>query len=170
MLLVCVTQCVCDAMTGMTLPACNPRLGYGVTSALANYYPERLGLVICINHNPVFQGVWNAFKVFLHPNTVAKMQLLRKKSKYRAKFVELFDEDLSSWLIEEIRLNKQRPLAASQREFWKAPTPPPPPPAAKTSTRNESKTIHDPRGCQSYVKRFIDTFLTEIRSLVPRIS
>ena len=138
----------------MTLPACNPRLGYGVTSALATYYPERLGLVICINHNPVFQGVWNAFKVFLHPNTVAKMQLIRKKSKYREAFQRLFDEELSTWLIDEVKLNRQRPMPASQREFWKAP---------ESKTADADGTVHDPRGCPSYIRRHIDTFLSEFR-------
>lgn len=135
----------------MTLPACNPRLGYGVTSALATYYPERLGLVVCINHNPVFQGVWNAFKVFLHPNTVAKMQLLRKKTKYRAKFADLFDEELATWLIEEVKLNKLRPMAATQRQFWK-------------SAGGNEASGHDPRGCPSYIRRYVDTFLSDVRS------
>jgi CRAL/TRIO domain len=145
-------QCADNVLqhTGMSLPACNPRLGYGVTSALATYYPERLGLVVCINHNPVFQGVWNAFKVFLHPNTVAKMQLLRKKTKYQEAFRRLFDDELASWLLDEIKLNKQRPMPVSQREFWKAP-------------ESASGSAHDPRGCASYVRQYIDPFLAEIR-------
>lgn len=144
--------------TGMTLPACNPRVGYSITHDMATYYPERLGLVICIHHNPIFQGVWNAFKVFLDPNTAAKMQLLRKKSKFTKAFEEHFDKELSSWVLEEVALNKKlhkhKSLYNPQREFWKAPdaTTPKEGGAAKA-------TVHDPRGCPSYVRSYIDTYL-----------
>ena len=66
---------------GISLPAYNPRLGYGATQLLSDHYPERLGMVICINHNQVFHGVWKAIKIFLHPNTIAKMKLVRSKRK-----------------------------------------------------------------------------------------
>jgi CRAL/TRIO domain len=139
---------------------------------MATYYPERLGLVICINHNPVFQGVWNAFKVFLHPNTQAKMQLLRKKTKYREAFFKLFDEELASWLIEEIKLNKQRPIPVSQRQFWKAPdsagssSVPSSPAGGKVSSSSAAASgegVHDPRASPAYIRQYIDTFLTEIK-------
>ena len=39
----------------MTLPSCNPKLGYSVTQIMSTHYPERLGLAICVNHSPVFQ-------------------------------------------------------------------------------------------------------------------
>ncbi len=124
----------------MTIQACNPKLGYGVSQVLSNYYPERLGLVICINHNRMFAGVWKAIKVFLHPNTVSKMHLLRSKKKIRDLFQKHFSDELTEWLVEEIRLNKQRPVAMSQRKFWTKP------PAG----------AHDPRGCPSYVEDYIE--------------
>lgn len=130
--------------SGMSLPACNPRLGYGTTQVFANYYPERLGLVICIHHNALFQGVWNAFKIFLHPNTVAKMHLLRSKKKVKEEFEKLFSPELNKWLLEEIKLNKKKPLVLSQREFWRAP---------------EDSSTHDPRGCASYVAKYVEPFL-----------
>ncbi|XP_074645463.1 phosphatidylinositol transfer protein 3-like isoform X2 [Tubulanus polymorphus] len=129
--------------TGMTLPACNPRLGYGVTQIMSNFYPERLGLVICLNHSPVFQGVWNAIKVFLHPNTVAKMKLIRSKKKRMDVFNKYFSAEMVKWLSTEIKNNKQRPLATTQQEFWKGPI---------------SPMDHDPRGAPSYVAEYIDSF------------
>jgi hypothetical protein len=157
--------------TGMTLPACNPRVGYGITHAMATYYPERLGLVICIHHNPVFQGVWNAFKVFLDPNTVAKMQLLRKKSKFSKAFTEHFDAELSSWVMEEVKLNKKltkhRTSYNPQREFWKAPETPTVDGAVGAAATKPSATTHDPRGCPSYVKKYIDTFLSSSNKWQP---
>ncbi|XP_033754934.1 uncharacterized protein LOC117337900 [Pecten maximus] len=139
--------------SGMTLTACNPKLGYGVTQVMSNHYPERLGLVICLNHNPVFQGVWKAIKVFLHPNTVAKMKLVRSKDKYLRLFQTYFDDELTNWLMEEIRLNKSKPLSKTQIEFWNPP---------------DEQSKHDPRGCSSYITKFIDSFDRSHSSLTHR--
>ncbi|KAK6185894.1 hypothetical protein SNE40_008032 [Patella caerulea] len=128
--------------TGMTLSACNPKLGYGVTQALADHYPERLGLVICINHNAVFHGVWHAIKGFLHPQTVAKMKLIRSKRKVMHAFEKYFSPELMDWLVKEIKLNKQKPLPASQKEFW-----------------NAQAGGHDPRGCPSYIKEYVEPYV-----------
>jgi hypothetical protein len=108
---------------------------------MSNHYPERLGLVICVNHNAVFQGVWRAIKAFLHPNTTAKMQLVRSKKKINEAFGKYFSDELSNWLLEEMALNKQKPLLSSQREFWKAPP---------------NGAAHDPRGCKSYVEKYVE--------------
>lgn len=151
--------------TGMTLAACNPRVGHALTQAMATYYPERLGLVICIHHNAVFHGVWNAFKIFLDPNTAAKMQLLRKKPKFREAFIRLFDEELATWLMEEVKLNKRRPMLASQRQFWKgvetsnSPTNSKPTTPTTKNAIEELASSHDPRGCRSYVQQYIEPYL-----------
>jgi hypothetical protein len=60
-------------------------------------------------------------------------------------FERTFPDELTHWLLEEMRLNKQSPLPASQRQFWR------PPPY---------KEAHDPRGCPSYVRDHIDTYLS----------
>lgn len=135
--------------TGMTLQSCNPKLGYGVTQIMSNHYPERLGLVICLNHSPVFHGVWKAIKVFLHPNTVSKMKLVRSKSRILSTFQKYFPDELTNWLMDEIRLNKTKPLPKAQQEFWNKPA---------------ELSAHDPRGCPSYVKDFIEPFLHKSQS------
>lgn len=137
--------------TGMTLSSCNPKLGYGVTNVLSKHYPERLGLVICLNHSPVFNGVWKAMKKFLHPQTAAKVCLVRSKAKMAELFSELFCPELSAWLLTEITLNKQKPLPESQQEFWN------PLPGGKAGCEEG----HDPRGCPAYVRQYIDTFKVE---------
>ena len=127
---------------------------------MGTYYPERLGLVICINHNAVFQGVWNAFKIFIDPNTVVKMQMLRKKSSFREAFFRLFDEELATWLMDEVKLNKRRPMLASQRQFWKGvDTSNAPSPTIKNKTIAEMASRHDPRGCPSYVQQYVESYL-----------
>ena len=138
----------------MTLHSCNPKLGYGVTQVLANHYPERLGMVLCINHSPVFHGVWKAIKVFLHQNTVAKMKLIRSKRKIAQTFSKYFSDELSEWLLAEIKANKQRPLPKSQACFWNGPS---------------DNGSHDPRGCQSYVAQFIETFPVNSRTPAKRV-
>lgn len=127
----------------MTLPLCNPKLGYGVTQTLADHYPERLGMVICLNHNAVFHAVWKAIKMFLHKNTASKVNLVRSMSKIKEIFHEYFSDELTEWLLEEIKLNKQPPLSTTQQMFWTCP---------------EKKDSHDPRGCPSYVSEYVDRY------------
>ncbi|CAD5117574.1 unnamed protein product [Dimorphilus gyrociliatus] len=126
--------------SGMTLPACSPKLGYGVTQILANHYPEQLGQVLCVNHNALFEGVWKAIKAFLHPNTASKMRLVRGKRKVKDAFEKFFPPELSEWLNEEVLLNRKKPLIPSQQFFWRKPEVHP----------------HDPRGCPSYVAEYLD--------------
>ncbi|XP_046381912.1 SEC14-like protein 1 [Haliotis rufescens] len=140
--------------TGMTLQSCNPKLGYGVTQIMANHYPERLGLVMCLNHSPVFHGVWKAIKIFLHDNTVSKMKLVRSKRKILQTFQKYFSDEMTAWLLDEIRLNKVKPLPEGQMQFWC-------PPAEKGG--------HDPRGSPSYVSKFIDPYTSNTRDTARRI-
>lgn len=128
----------------MTLTACNPKLSYGVIQHMSNHYPERLGMVICLNHNPVFHGVWKAVKVFLQQNTQTKMKLMRSKEKILQSFNQYFSEDLSTWLLDEIKLNKRRPISTSQLTFWYGP---------------EDNASHDPRGCPEYVRDYVEPYL-----------
>ena len=129
-------------ITGMTILTCNPKLGYGVTQVMSNHYPERLGLVICVNHGPIFHGIWKAMKIFIHPNTVAKVKLIKSKSKVKQTFQDIFPPELSNWLLEEMKLNKTHPLISTQKEFWNKP---------------KDSMAHDPRGCPSYVDKYINT-------------
>ncbi|XP_035826024.1 SEC14 cytosolic factor [Aplysia californica] len=138
--------------TGMTLSACNPKLGYGMSNVLSHHYPERLGMVICVNHSPMFHGVWKALKKLLSPATVSKMRLVRSESKIRQAFSTFFPDDLSAWLLDEIALNRQKPLPQGQQEFW---NPPPEP------------STHDPRGCPSYVRNYLNGFSRRSSALVP---
>jgi len=155
------------AVAGMSLTACNPRVGHGLATAMGTYYPERLGLVICIHHNPVFHGVWNAFKIFMDPKTAANMHMLRKKSKFSEAFFRLFDKELATWLMDEVTLNKLRPMLASQRQFWKGVdagaastlSNEPSPTTSKRKTLESLARRHDPRGCPSYVRHYIEPYL-----------
>uniref|UniRef100_A0A0B7AAM4 CRAL-TRIO domain-containing protein n=1 Tax=Arion vulgaris TaxID=1028688 RepID=A0A0B7AAM4_9EUPU len=103
--------------SGMTLSACNPKLGYGTTNILANHYPERLGLVVCVNHSSLFHGVWKALKKLLSPGTVSKVKLVRSEAKIQQLFSNYFSLELANWLLEEITLNRQKPISIGQREF-----------------------------------------------------
>ena len=138
----------------MTLPLCNPKLGYGVTQNLADHYPERLGLVICLNHNAAFHAVWKAIKVFLHRNTASKVKLVRSLSKIKEVFQEHFSDELTNWLLEEIKLNKKGPLCDSQQKFWERPF---------------KKDCHDPRGCPSYVSDFVESYFEKKETCKQRI-
>ncbi|PAA85402.1 hypothetical protein BOX15_Mlig022726g1 [Macrostomum lignano] len=129
---------------GISLPACNPRLGYSVTQVFSNFYPERLGKVFCVNHSGLFHGVWCAIQRFLHPATAAKMKMLRGKSKIRDTFEAWFPADLADWLLEEMRLNRSRKHLPRQRQFWRGSAP------------GEAPDEHDPRGCAEYVAKYVE--------------
>jgi len=149
----------------MTLDAGNPRLCHGLATAMGTYYPERLGLFLCIHHNPIFHAVWNAIKIFIDPNTVAKVQMVRKKSKFKEAFERLFDEELATWMLDEVKLNKARPMPPSQRQFWKGVDASCSDEPSPTTKKEKKETIaslarrHDPRGCPSYVREYIEPYL-----------
>ncbi|XP_059145899.1 uncharacterized protein LOC131933085 [Physella acuta] len=138
--------------TWMTFGACNPKLGYTVSNILGSHYPERLGLVICVNINPVFHGVWKALKKLISPGTVSKVKLVRSEAKVRQVFSTYFSEELSDWLLEELALNRKKPLPRGQMEFWNPPQPP---------------VTHDPRGSPAYIRQCIHSFNRDFLKFVP---
>ena len=75
--------------------------------------------------------------------------MARGKEKMKELFDLHFSEDLSKWLVDEIRLNKERPIKDSQKTFW---SPPP-----------DIVNGHDPRGCADYVKNYIETYASSKR-------
>lgn len=64
--------------------------------------------------------------------------------KVKELFHEYFSDELTNWLLDEIKLNKKGPLCDSQQRFWERPA------------KNGS---HDPRGCPSYVAEYVDNYL-----------
>ena len=50
------------------------------------------------------------------------------------------DNDIVDWALEEVRQNRVRPLPTAQRNYFEAP---------------RGKESHDPRGCKSYVKKYL---------------
>lgn len=136
--------------TGMTLSACNPRIGVGIMNIFAAHYPERLGMAICVNHSALFHGVWKAGKRFLCASTVAKFKLVKSESKVRQTFLTYFSGELTTWLLDEMSLNSIKPLPQSQREFWNPPL-----------------SDHDTRGCPAYVKKYVNGFSRSKSSFVP---
>ncbi|VDN11863.1 unnamed protein product, partial [Dibothriocephalus latus] len=125
--------------TGMTLPCCNPKLGRQVMNVFGDYYPERLGQAIILNHSKLFYGIWKTIRKFLDPVTASKMVFL-KKDQMSEGLRERFDEELAQWLESEINLNRE--ITEEQKRFWEKPT----------------HSSHDPRGCPAYVQEYIDTY------------
>lgn len=71
--------------------------------------------------------------------TVKKVKLVRKEKINRV-FDESFGPELSSWLKDELILNKTN-ITEAQRKFWESPSQP---------------GQHDPRGTHSYIKKYIE--------------
>eukprot|EP00108_Taenia_solium_P006456 TsM_000397500 transcript=TsM_000397500 gene=TsM_000397500 len=135
----------------MTLPCCNPNLGKKMASVFSNYYPERLGVAVIVNHKSIFQSIWRAIRKFLDPVTARKVVFLKnkpsqkpssnpeKKSKSLSEGLREFcDEATAQWLETEIQMN--RAINENQMRFWEKP----------------SGDAHDPRGTEAYVKEFIE--------------
>nr|VZI08826.1 unnamed protein product [Spirometra erinaceieuropaei] len=125
--------------TGMTLPCCNPKLGKQVMHVFGNYYPERLGQAIIVNHKKVFNSIWKAIRKFLDPVTADKMVFLDKKD-ISTGLRERFDEDTAKWVEMEIELNRE--ITDDQRRFWEKP----------------EHGLHDPRGSPAYVREYLDVY------------
>ncbi|VDP70560.1 unnamed protein product [Echinostoma caproni] len=124
--------------TGLTLPCCNPKLGKQFNQTFGNCYPEHLARFFLVHHNPFFQGIWKAIRVFVDPVTVKKVKLVRKE-KISKVFDEYFDAEMSEWLKTELALNKTN-ITEAQRKFWEGPS---------------QSGVHDPRGTASYVAKYI---------------
>ncbi|XP_006817412.1 phosphatidylinositol transfer protein 3-like [Saccoglossus kowalevskii] len=141
--------------TGMPTSAyTNPKVGYTAFQILSNHYPERLGMMIIFNYDTIFEGIFKTLRFFLHSNTVGKVHLHRNMNKIETLFRELFDDELVQWVNEEITLNKEVPLRDTQTNFWNMPSNP---------------ADHDPRGCLTYVNKYLNTHFKEatpVESLV----
>lgn len=122
----------------------NPKIAKELISTLATAYPEHLDKLIIVHHNVIIHNIWKAIKVIVDPRSVKKMHFIKKDEKIRMTFDFLFPKELSTWLYDEMRLNRVDPIAPSQREFWKPPI----------TCRH-----HDPRGTQSYINQFVDPYL-----------
>lgn len=81
-------------------------------------------------------------------------QLLFVNVKVKRLFDRLFPEELSTWLQQEIRLNKKKPISRSQREFWSAPL----------VEGGSDQPLHDPRGCPSYVTEYVENYPEKLRN------
>eukprot|EP00735_Rhodelphis_limneticus_P006238 TRINITY_DN18619_c0_g1::TRINITY_DN18619_c0_g1_i1::g.1072::m.1072 TRINITY_DN18619_c0_g1::TRINITY_DN18619_c0_g1_i1::g.1072 ORF type:complete len:375 (+),score=40.74,sp/Q55CU8/RSC5_DICDI/25.74/5e-19,CRAL_TRIO/PF00650.15/3.5e-27,CRAL_TRIO_N/PF03765.10/6.5e-05,CRAL_TRIO_N/PF03765.10/4.7e+03,CRAL_TRIO_2/PF13716.1/1.6e+03,CRAL_TRIO_2/PF13716.1/0.024,Metal_resist/PF13801.1/0.019,Zip/PF02535.17/9.5 TRINITY_DN18619_c0_g1_i1:66-1127(+) len=125
--------------TGFGLRACNPQLAKATNDVLANHYPERLGMLLAVNPPSVFHYFWKAISRFIDPKTGGKIRFLHGAK--TEDLAEIFDTELTQWLMKEIKENKGLPKNKKQLEFWKKPS---------------NASDHDPRGCESYIKAYID--------------
>uniref|UniRef100_A0A3Q0KLI0 Retinaldehyde binding protein-related n=2 Tax=Schistosoma mansoni TaxID=6183 RepID=A0A3Q0KLI0_SCHMA len=131
--------------TGLTVACCNPKIGKKFVQTFADCYPETLYKFILINHSTFFHGIWKAIKVFIDPNTVKKVKLLRKE-KITKIFNEMFTIDTVEWLLNEIKLNKKN-ITENQLKFWEPP---------KLNNKNQ---LHDPRGTNEYIHNYIEPLI-----------
>lgn len=123
------------------MSSCNPLIARAIEQVVSTHYPERLGACICVNHGIMFHAFWIAINRFIHPRTANKIHTGRHNHQLDALFSKLFSNELKQWLYEEIRLNKLHPISLHQKEFWKA-----------------ENSGHDSRGCESYVRQFVENF------------
>ncbi|CAH8571893.1 unnamed protein product [Schistosoma mattheei] len=123
----------------LTVACCNPKIGKKFVQTFADCYPETLYKFILINHGTFFHGIWKAIKVFIDPNTVKKVKLIRKE-KIQRTFNEMFTPDTITWLLDEIKLKKIN-ITENQLRFWESP---------------HSYELHDPRGTHEYIQRCIE--------------
>ncbi|XP_018646565.1 retinaldehyde binding protein-related [Schistosoma mansoni] len=127
--------------TGMTTTSCHPRLGYECAKIMADHYPERLGLAMCVHPGPAFKVAWQAIKPFLPQTTVSKVCFIRSKSKIFSTFEQYFPPETCNWLMTEVKFNRSRQTTNKYRPFWLPPKDP------------DDK--HDPRGDQIYVRDWL---------------
>lgn len=138
------------SILGMTLPCCNPNLGKKVMHIFADFYPERLGKAVIVNHKAIFQSIWKAIKKFLDPVTASKVVFLKnsssssssssKKKSLGEGLREFCDDSTAQWLETEIRANQD--MTEAQMRFWEKPS---------------AVDAHDPRGTEAFIREFVET-------------
>ena len=140
--------------TGMFLAACSPRVAYRVNQILSHHYPERLARILCVNSGYMMRGAFAAIKHFLAPRTAAKMRFMPVPITRESLLDEHMGDEMTEWLMEEIRLNAQRTIGDSQLRFWERPA--------------ATESVHDPRGSDGYVKQFIATYRGSLKGGDPK--
>lgn len=132
---------VCD-FSGFSIRAVDLSMTAAVVRVVAEHYPERLALFMCVNAPRVFVPVWRAMRAFTDPVTFRKADFVCGEATTRQALQELAETELAEWLLAELSLNLQRPLPPSQSKggFWR------PPPEG---------VAHDPRACPSFVAQHI---------------
>ncbi|KAK4468741.1 hypothetical protein MN116_007917 [Schistosoma mekongi] len=125
----------------MTPASCQPRLGYECAKIMADHYPERLGLAICVHPGPAFKVAWQAIKPFLPHTTVAKVCLIKSKSKLYSTFEQYFTPEMCNWLLTEVKFNRTSHASTTYRPFWLPP--------------KDANDKHDPRGDPVYVRDWL---------------
>lgn len=121
----------------MTIPCCNPKLGKGVLHVFANYYPERLGCAIIVNHKRIFESIWKGMRKFADPVTANKVVFMKNQTDINDGFNDYFDDETSAWLQAEIIANQEHPMRDQQLRFWQA------------------NKEHDPRGAPSFAREYL---------------
>ena len=75
----------------------------GVIHVTQNHYPERLGLLLAINPPWLFHQAFKVLKKLVDPKTVAKVQFVRGEEELTKIMSSLADEEVTSWLLREVR-------------------------------------------------------------------
>ena len=97
----------------------------------------------------------NGLSRFLDPVTASKVRFI-DGSDVDATLDMFLPTELSAWVKEEIRLNQIRPLPEAQScsGYWKQPANP---------------SDHDPRGCDSYVRKYLSGAIVDSHIPHPNI-
>lgn len=116
------------------------KVAIAIEKVVSKHYPELLEALLVVNQGLLFHTAWYAMRLVIDPNTRCKIHLYRDKLKLREKFCDLFPSDLRFWLFNEIELNQNSQYPKAQKTFWKY----------------NHGDMHDPRGCASYVQKYVD--------------
>jgi hypothetical protein len=109
-------------MSGFGLKHASPQLPLHMNALFSRHYPELLGTALIINAPRIFSALWSWVERFVDPNTVAKVRFVNgSREAIRPVLEELFPDDLSRWLEEEIMLNRKGKLNPQQRTWWEPP-------------------------------------------------
>ncbi|KAH3711005.1 hypothetical protein DPMN_070504 [Dreissena polymorpha] len=116
------------------------KIAVAIEKVVSKHYPELLEALLVVNPGLFFHTVWHAMRRFIDQNTRSKIHLYRDKPRLQEKFHNLFPCELREWLFNEINLNLNSQYPKAQKTFWKY----------------NHGDMHDPRGCASYVQKYVD--------------
>lgn len=118
---------------GFKFSDASPSQGKQSSKILSDHYPERLHKAYIVDGPAIFRGFWSLCKTVLSKETVEKVDLFTFK-KCEDKFKEVFDEEMMSWMLTEMKENRDKKKFKDR--IWWGPN---------------VDSDHDPRGVPAFI-------------------
>lgn len=163
---------------GFGMADLNPAIAKTFLEMTASHYPERLGVFVCVAAPRMFTALWKCIAPLVDPVTKAKLRFIpydlddkkTQGSVLRGELLQLFDEELTEWLLNEMRENRNKKVNATKTysydDLAKMAAEGCVDQPGSSADSSSSAGSHDRRG----TTRFLQAVLAQPQLLVPQVA